>query len=165
MIDKIENTLKKFIFIAFTITIFLIENAKSQNIDKELFITQMDLITSDSSVCDYLYKYDYLNEKSLFIGFKKQLFDFDKFIFVNSIGAKIYVWPIVDIFFEDTPYWLEIDTFEFNNNKVKCFFHTKGILKFKDEDFIEGKFVLEKNSEEVWKITFNKVSTYNIIHR
>lgn len=159
-----KNTLTKIIFIVFTINIFIIENAKSQNVDRELFIIQVDLITSDSSIYDFLYKYDYLNEISLFIGFEKRLFDFDKFIFVNSIGANIYVWPLVDIFFEDIPYWLEIDTFEINNNKVKCFFHTKGILKFKDNDFIEGKFVLEKNSEEVWKIKFDKVSTYKIIY-
>lgn len=156
--------MKRFLIPSLVVVISCLSNiCKAQPTDNDSFELQMNVITCDSSIHNDLYKYDFLDEKSLFIGYHN-IDGLTKFEFINDIGAKIFVWPMDWIFFEEIPFWFEIDGYSIRNKKLTCEFHTKGIKNFKHDDFIEGVFVLEEISDGDWIIKFDKIKTYKIIY-
>lgn len=149
-----------FLFIIILVAIY--GNSYSQRVDLQTFREQMNVISCDTSLSIHFYKYDFLNEKSLFIGYGDEVKGISSFEFINTLGYKIYVQPLDQIFFDEIPFWMEIDKYSYEPKKTIIHFHTVGIQKYRNKKFIEGIIVLEKNSKNQWVKTFDKISEFSI---
>lgn len=135
------------------------QSLNNQSIKSDSFDIVMNKLTSDTAITNYLYLYDYLDEKSLFVGYT-DINGLNRHVFTNDIGAKIYVWPMDWIFFESIPFWLEIDYYSIENRKLTIKFHTVGIKFYRDKQFIKCIFVYEKSDDSNWIKKFEKIDTY-----
>lgn len=136
----------------------------AQPIDLEDFKKQINILTSDSSLSKYLYVYDYLNEKSVFVGYGDETPDLSMFEMTNDIGNMVYVQPLDKLFFDDIPFYLEIDDYTIKTKKIIVKFHTIGFDKYRENTFIEGIAVFEKDNQDRWIKTFDKISEFYIKH-
>lgn len=152
----------KFLFISTLLIICHFSMVNAQSITLEDFKKQINVLSSDSSLSQYLFLYDYLNEKSLFVGYGDETPDLKIFEMTNDIGNKVYVQPLDKLFFDDIPFYLEIDDYSVKKNKTIVKFHTIGFDKYRGNTFIEGIAVFEKDSQGRWIKTFDKISEFYI---